>query len=275
MADGTGHFAHVVSNSISGASGSIVTHDVSGKLLDSGILATSLASTSTVASISGVLNAAIALKQNEITITAGSGVIVTESPTDTWTIGVDISGGLYYGSVSCDTTNKKYTVSHPVITVASTYPVISLLVPTSGSNLFVQGITNRTTTSFDVILSEAPNVLGYSIYWNLPTTNNVTSSLVGMVNTLNSTTTPSSGSYLVTSSDNVVYADNANTIILPISPATNESHWIVNTYTSDITIDGNSKSISLDGVLNATLDLTPDSSLHIHFNATKDRWYVI
>jgi hypothetical protein len=59
MADGTFHSAYSVVDSISGANGNIVTHDADGKLLDSGILATDLATNSQVASISGDLQSQI------------------------------------------------------------------------------------------------------------------------------------------------------------------------------------------------------------------------
>jgi hypothetical protein len=59
LADGTGHFAYGVVDSISGAPGSIVTHSATGKLLDSGILATSLTPLTTTATISGSLQAQI------------------------------------------------------------------------------------------------------------------------------------------------------------------------------------------------------------------------
>jgi hypothetical protein len=239
---------------------------------------------STTASISGNLQSQINLKQNEITLIAGSNVTITESPADTWTISATssssaaISGGVYQGIVTCDTTNASYRVTHPTIDLNYSFPTVSLIVPTSGSNLFVHGITNRTTTTFDVTLSEVPNVTGYYVSWHLPSANSAINTIPVVnlaITNIPSYTTTVSGSYNVSLSESVVYAEYDNTVTLPASPTTNESHWIVNIYTSDITIDGNGKNISLDGVLNATLTLTPDSSLHLHFNSSKDRWYVI
>ena len=64
MADGNGYFTGLTASNISGSSGSIVTHDANGMLLNSGILATSLASTSTVASISAGLDSRITTINN-------------------------------------------------------------------------------------------------------------------------------------------------------------------------------------------------------------------
>lgn len=238
----------------------------------------------TIASITGSLQSQINTKQNEITLVAGSNISILESPADTWTItstatsSPSVSGGTFQGLVTCNTNDSLYSVSHPSIDVNFAFPTASLIVPSSGSNLFVQGITNRSSTSFNVVLSEVPNVTGYYISWHLPSSD-ISLNGVPVVNlaitNIPSYTTTISGSYNVSLSETVVYADNANTIILPSSPTTNESHWIVNTYTSDITIDGNGKNICVDGINNATLTLTPDSSLHIHFNTTKNKWYVI
>jgi hypothetical protein len=239
---------------------------------------------STTASISGSLQSQINLKQNEITLVAGSNVTITESPADTWTISATssssaaISGGLYQGLVTCDTNNASYRVTHPTIDLNYSFPTVSLIVPTSGSNLFVQGITNRTTTTFDVTLSEVPNVAGYYVSWHLPSTNSAINTIPVVnlaVTNIPSYTTSVSGSYNVSLSESVVYAEYDNTVVLPASPTTGESHWIVNIYTADVIIDGNGKSISLDGILYSTIDLTPDSSMHLHFNTSKDRWYVI
>jgi hypothetical protein len=241
------------------------------------------ATNSTVASVSGGLHDQLVLKQNEITLVAGSNITIIESPTDTWTISstassAPSSGGIYQGQVTCDITNASYRVNHPSIDLNYSFPTVSLIVPTSGSNLFVQGITNRSSTTFDVTLSEVPSITGYYISWHLPPANSELNNVPVVnlaVTNIPSYTTSASGSYNVTLSESVVYAEYENTVVLPSSPTSGESHWIVNIYTADVVIDGNGKSISLDGILYPTVDLTPDSSMHLHFNITKDRWYVI
>jgi hypothetical protein len=64
VADGNSSFTGTTITSLSGSSGYIVTHDENGKLLDSGILATSLASVSTVASISAGLNSRLEILED-------------------------------------------------------------------------------------------------------------------------------------------------------------------------------------------------------------------
>ena len=67
---------------------------------------------------------------------------------------------------SSDATTSLTTVSHPAVDVNNTYPVVAITSPTSSSLLVVQGITNRTSTSFDVILSTTPTS-GYKINWQM------------------------------------------------------------------------------------------------------------
>jgi hypothetical protein len=215
-------------------------------------------------------------------IVAGSNVTLSYDDTNnllTISAAIDASAsGLMNGAFECDTTNISYTITHPSVDTVYSVPTISLLTPVSGSNLFVQGISNRQSTSFDVTLSEVPNISGYSILWHLPVT---APSIIGtavvnqQMTTLPSITTSTSGNYLVTFTDTVVYADNNNTILLPAVPSTNEHHWIVNTYGADITVDGNGKFIWIVGTNNATATLPEDSSIHLHYNLTKDKWYII
>ena len=82
----------------------------------------------------------------------------------------DISGSLgtlYQGKITCNTEDMVYTVVHSEINVNETFPQISLSVPTSGAALYIQGITNRTPTSFDVVLSSEPETNDYDIYWSI------------------------------------------------------------------------------------------------------------
>jgi hypothetical protein len=289
--------------SISGSNGNIVTHDSAGTLLDSGILATSLATNSTIASISGNLQSQINGKANTVhnhtslditdfseavddrvsnLLVAGSNISLSYNDVaNTLTINStapSISAGLLNGSVDCDIYSSLYTISHPSVDANYSYPTISLLTPVSGSNLFVQGISNRQSNSFQVTLSEVPNVTGYKILWHLPTT---ASSIIGtsivnqQMTTLPSVTKDTSGSYTIGFTDTVVYSNSLTLIYLPVVPSTNEHHWIVNTDSGDVTILGNGKNIWALGVNNPDITLPANSSLHFHYNAIKDKWYII
>ena len=81
----------------------------------------------------------------------------------------NISGGakVYQGMVDCNTTDQIYSITHSNIDVNEVYAQVSLTIPTSGDTLFLNGITNRTSTSFDVVLSGVPNASGYGINWLL------------------------------------------------------------------------------------------------------------
>ena len=72
------------------------------------------------------------------------------------------------GSVACNTSNYKYSIVHPSLDIASSFPMISLTVPTSSSVLYIQGVTNRSATGFDIVLSDVTDTTGYAINWTLP-----------------------------------------------------------------------------------------------------------
>lgn len=78
------------------------------------------------------------------------------------------SSANYSGTFSLNTITRLYTISHstlPSITAGS--PVISLQIPSIEDNLFAIGVLNRTLSSFDIVLSQAPEISGYYINWNL------------------------------------------------------------------------------------------------------------
>lgn len=132
----------------------------------------------------------------DITIIGVDGISVVEFPTSTFTIGVSgnfgdanlrseveaisanlqaqidaISGGsstsyAIIGSVPAIYDNK-FTISHPNVDIEQSVPVVSLTIPGSGSTIYVEAITNRTSTSFDVILSGIPSISGYAINYIL------------------------------------------------------------------------------------------------------------
>ena len=76
-------------------------------------------------------------------------------------------GTLLQGEIICQEGVYIYTIPHPEVDLGSSFPQVSLSVPTSASDLYVQGITNRTQNSFDVVLSDAPTISGYKIYWSM------------------------------------------------------------------------------------------------------------
>lgn len=119
-------------------------------------------STTTISSISGNLQTQI----NSINIVGGSGINVVQSPSKTWTI--SLNSGLQ-GRLALSTGTSTYTVSHPQIDSTQFYPVVSLDIPTSASDIFVQGIYNRTNTSFNVVLSHVPSLTGYGLLWHIAT----------------------------------------------------------------------------------------------------------
>lgn len=79
--------------------------------------------------------------------------------------GTDTSGAVYQGVVDCNTSDFIYTVNHEEVNVNYFHPQVSLVVPSSASFLYSQAISNRTSTSFDVILSSAPESVGFKINW--------------------------------------------------------------------------------------------------------------
>jgi len=85
---------------------------------------------------------------------------------------------MYSGTVVCDPTSKLFHITHGGIDVNNTTPVVSLSTPNSASIIYVQGITNRTSAGFDVILTDAPGLSGYKINWIMPLTNAPTGNFV-------------------------------------------------------------------------------------------------
>ena len=69
------------------------------------------------------------------------------------------------GSVSCQVGQDDYEVVYPRLLTENNYPFVSLVIPSSGNDLFVQGIYDISSSGFKVKLSDAPDVVGYSINW--------------------------------------------------------------------------------------------------------------
>jgi hypothetical protein len=78
----------------------------------------------------------------------------------------------YKGSVACTTGQSIFHVTHDYINIVSSYPVISLVTPSSSSGILIDAVTNKTPTGFDVVLSSSPTEVGYEINWliNVPGT---------------------------------------------------------------------------------------------------------
>lgn len=78
----------------------------------------------------------------------------------------------YNGIIDCDTINSVYHVTHPIINILNSFPVVSLVAPTTAGSLFIESIANRITTGFDVVLSAVPPTSGFHINWqvNIPGT---------------------------------------------------------------------------------------------------------
>jgi hypothetical protein len=93
---------------------------------------------------------------------------------------------------------------------------------------------------------------------------------------ISSVNTASSGNYTITLTDTVVYANQGNpNIYLPAVPVSNEHHWIVNIDGGEININGNGKNMWIAGLDSPSARLPADSSVHLHYNATKNKWYIL
>lgn len=82
----------------------------------------------------------------------------------------DLSAALipvYRGVLDLNTSSNIFTVSHNSVIIQDTTPIVSLNAPSDNSVLYVAAIRNRSTTSFDVLLSDTPEVTGYSLNWLL------------------------------------------------------------------------------------------------------------
>ena len=177
------------------------------------------------------------------------------------------------GQEDCVIGQQVYTISYGQ-TISGAQPVTSLVTPTSGATIFVDGIFDVTDTDFKVILSEAPALAGYSINW-------VTSfgSAVDLdnfvepsdLNDIGKTLTFSTGlsGYNASSSDagKVLYI--TGDIQLNQTPQSGEHLWIKNEGSTSADING--VAYLIEGL--ATQSIGAGSSYHLHFNGTQ--WSVI
>lgn len=74
--------------------------------------------------------------------------------------------GSVQGKVECNQTERVYRIDHPILEKPST-PLVSLTIPSSTSQIFVQGIYDVHPDYFMVVLSDVPSEDGYEINWTL------------------------------------------------------------------------------------------------------------
>jgi hypothetical protein len=105
------------------------------------------------------------------------------------------------GTVECNTTEQSYTINH--IPFSDGIPIVSIVAPTSSSNLYIQNIYDIDNDNFKVILSDMPSITGYKINWTIQKPNNNISSsnsFLGLIDTP-STYSGQSGKLLSVSQD--------------------------------------------------------------------------
>ena len=87
-------------------------------------------------------------------------------PTLVWEEFISGTGaGLAIGGViDLNMVDDIYTVTHPAVS-GTPLPMTTLVVPSSADSLFVENITDVTTTGFKIVLSGTPAVSGYQVNW--------------------------------------------------------------------------------------------------------------
>jgi hypothetical protein len=71
------------------------------------------------------------------------------------------------GTIDLNTTDYTFTVYHNAIDVSKIAPSLSLIVPTNGSQISPLSISNRTSTSFTIVLDSPVPTEGYKIAWTI------------------------------------------------------------------------------------------------------------
>jgi hypothetical protein len=89
---------------------------------------------------------------------AGDTVMVNQSETGL------IFNTILYGTIECDVINQVYTATNSKLTLNSK-PIVSLTIPSSGETQWLATTCNIRVGAFDVVLSDIPEVTGYSINW--------------------------------------------------------------------------------------------------------------
>lgn len=74
------------------------------------------------------------------------------------------------GIVQLNNTSFVYRVEHSMIDSSKISPIVSLNIPANGSYIAPISITNRTDYYFDIVITEVPPTVGYSVSWYIPAT---------------------------------------------------------------------------------------------------------
>lgn len=105
-----------------------------------------------------------------------------------WTTGVDNNGDIRLisnttapnypgvgqtGIVNLTVSDYVYRVDHKLIDSTKLAPIVTLNIPSNNSYISPVSVTNRTDYSFDIVLTELPPNLGYSVTWFIPDTEEV------------------------------------------------------------------------------------------------------
>ena len=127
-----------------------------------------------------------------------------------------ISGTSFQGTIELNPNVLSYTIFHDIIeSLNINYPILSLQIPTSGDDLLVVGVTNRTLSSFDIVLSQIPNTSGYFVNWSMGGNVSVQNNLDNNSYTLLTTTQSISGDL-----QSLITQNNLNVVhIFPLSGA--------------------------------------------------------
>jgi hypothetical protein len=73
------------------------------------------------------------------------------------------------GIIECDTVNKVYTVNTQELTPNTSNPIVTLVIPNEDATIYSLAVTDVTSTSFKVVLSDIPEISGYKINWSINT----------------------------------------------------------------------------------------------------------
>lgn len=73
------------------------------------------------------------------------------------------------GIIECDTNNRIYQVTTQEMTLGSSNPIVTLVIPNENSTIYSLAVTDVTPTSFKVVMSDIPENNGYKINWSINT----------------------------------------------------------------------------------------------------------